>query len=154
MKSLRTDAGSGEIVFLADSALDPPPSSLVNRFLKVKNRSDSPALDVELVRFDVGISNSEIRDIYSQSPPTFIAPGTPIAATAIGNLLGQLLVAAFNGRASNQTVVVKVEVRALSREFEISDFGVLYSGRSISEAIQTVVPRALESLSGQIAAAL
>jgi hypothetical protein len=153
MKSLRTDSGSGEIVFLADSAFDPPPSSLVNRFLAVKNRSDSPALNVELVRFDVGISNSEIRDIYSQSPPIFIAPGAPIAANAIGNLLGQLAVAAFDGHASNQTVVVKIEVRALSREFEISDFGVLYSGRSITEAIQAVVPRALASLSGQIAAA-
>jgi hypothetical protein len=142
-----------EVIYLGDATFEPAPIALLNRVIapKLKNVADPVAID--LVRFDVAVSNSAVRDIYRSSPPLVVAPGAPAGATLVGNLIGQLLVAAFQGGASNQSVVIRIEVRVASGPVEITDYGALYSGRSISDAIQTVLPRALDSLANRVAEA-
>jgi hypothetical protein len=150
-KEARPDLEIRQFVYLGDSALDPPPVLLLTRFLAKGMDGSTASLAIELIRFDVGLSTSEVRDIYNTSPPIFIIGDAPAGATAIGNIVGQLLVAAFKGGSTNQSVVVNLEVRVAAEHITVSDFGLLYSGRSISDAVETVVPRALATLSAKVA---
>jgi hypothetical protein len=149
-KEARPDPEIRQFVYLGDSALDPPPLSLLTRLLAKGADSSHTPLVIELIRFDVGLSTSEVRDLYNTSPPTFILGGAAAGTTAIGNLVGQLLVAAFKGGVTNQSVVVNLEVRIAGENVTVSDFGFLYSGRSISDAVETIVPRALGTLSAKV----
>jgi hypothetical protein len=142
-----------EVIYLGDETFEPAPVSLLNRVVSSKLKNAAGPFVIELVRFDVAVSNSAVRDIYRSSPPLAVASGAPVGPTIAGNLIGRLLLAAFQGGASNQTVVVRIEIRAPSGPVEITDYGALYSGRSISDAIQTVLPRALDSLGNRIAEA-
>jgi hypothetical protein len=153
-KVARPDPEIRQFVFLGDSALDPPPVLLLTRFLAKGTDSSTAPLAIELIRFDVGLSTSEVRDIYNTSPPIFIIGDAPAGATAIGNVVGQLLVAAFKGGSTSQSVVVNLEVRVAAELLTVSDFGFLYSGRSISDAVEAVVPRALATLSAKVADAV
>ena len=150
----RPDPEIRQFVYLGDSALEPPPASLLTRFLASAADPSTTPLAIEIIRFDVGLSTSKVRDIYNTSPPIFIIGGAPAGATAIGNIVGQLLVAAFQGGGTNQSVVVNLEVRVAAESITVSDFGFLYSGRSISDAVETVLPRALATLSTKVADAI
>jgi hypothetical protein len=124
----------------------------VKRFLSARATPSQAHITVELLRFDVGISNSEVRDIYRSSSPAVIIQGVPPGPLVVGNVLGQLLLAAFDTRASNQSVIVNLQLRVpTGTTIDMNDYGALYSGRSISDAIQTVVPRALDSLALKLA---
>jgi hypothetical protein len=151
-KQARADPELAQVLYLGDETFEPAPVSLLNRVISTKLKNAADPLVIELVRFDVAVSNSAVRDIYRSSPPTVAVAGAPVGATFVGNVIGRLLLAAFQG-APNQSVVVHIELRLPSGPVEITDYGALYSGRSISDAIQTVLPRALDSLSNRVAEA-
>lgn len=136
-------------VYLSDDAFEPTPASMVNRFVSSKMPHGSSPLRVDLIRFDVALSNSEVRDIYRTAPPAFLIVDAPVGANVVGNLVGMLLFAAFQGQAPDKSVHVKIEIGLPTGPVEIADYGMLYSGRSITEAIQTVLPRALDSLANR-----
>ena len=152
-RQARADPETAEVVYLGDQTFEPAPVALLNRVISPKLENTGDPFAIDLVRFDVGVSNSAVRDIYRSSPPLVIVSGAPAGATVTGNLIGRLLLAAFQGGTSNQSVVVRIEIRIPSGPVEITDFGALYSGRSISDAIQTVLPRALDSLANRVAEA-
>jgi hypothetical protein len=126
---------------------------MLSRAVSPKLRDAADPFVIELVRFDVAVSNSAVRDIYRSPSPLVVASGAPAGASVVGNLVGQLLQAAFQGGGSNQTVVVRIVIRTPSGPVEITDYGALYSGRSITDAIQDVLPRALDSLGSRAAEA-
>ncbi len=149
----RVDPEMTEVIFLGDETFEPAPVSMLNRAVSPKLKAAADPFVIELVRFDVAVSNSAVRDIYRSSPPLVVALGAPAGANVTGNLIGQLLYAAFQGGGSDQTVVVRIEIHTPSGPVEITDYGYLYSGRSITDAIQAVLPRALDSLGNRAAEA-
>jgi len=149
----RVDPEMPEVIYLGDETFEPAPVSMLNLAVSPKLNAAADPFVIELVRFDVAVSNSAVRDIYRSSPPLVMASGAPAGANVAGNLIGRLLYAAFQGGGSNQTVVVRIEIRTPSGPIEISDYGALYSGRSITDAIQAVLPRALDSLGNRAAEA-
>lgn len=144
----RADRETAQYVYLGDRNLDPPPMVLVRNALTGAKGLDA-ASQVELVTFDVGVSTSEVRDIYRSSPPLFVGAG-PAGANVLGNLVGQLIVAAFQGTSPNQSVVVTVVVKSGTKTWSVTDFGMLHSGRSIAAAVEAVLPRALASLANRV----
>jgi hypothetical protein len=150
----RVDPEMAEVIYLGDETFEPAPVSMLNRAVSPKLKDATNPFVIELVRFDVAVSNSAVRDIYRSSPPLVLASGAPAGANVVGNLIGRLLHAAFQLGGSNQTVVVRIEIRTPSGPVEITDYGALYAGRSITDAIQTVLPRALDSLGNRAAEAI
>jgi hypothetical protein len=142
----------GETVYLGDSSFKPSPPQLIEYFLAGTRQGDGGPIAVELTRFDVGIASFE--PVGSRAPTPFVLiQGTPASATAVGNVLGQSLVALVGGGSATQSVFVTIDVRVAAKEVTISDYGSLYARRSASEALETVLVRALESLANRIAEA-
>lgn len=145
----RADAETAQYVYLGDRNLSPAPVVLVGRYL-AKLRGPLAGEALELLRFDVGVSTSDVRDIYRQAPPLVTLAGAPAGPQVVGNLVGQLIVAAFQGTGPSQSVVVTIDIGTPAGTVSITDFGMLYAGRSIDAAVETVLPRALESLANRL----
>lgn len=140
----------GETVYLGDSSFKPSPPQLIEHFLAGAMQDDRRPIAVELIRFDVGIASFEPVGSRAQTPFVLIQ-GAPASATAIGTVFGQSLVALVGGGSATQSVFVTIDIRVASKEVTISDYGSLYARRSASEALETVLVRALESLANRVA---